>query len=80
MMKYLLVVLVVSIAFWIWRKDHRSVTRERSRDSNPKGSGSGGVQTMVQCPVCKLHLAQTDAVTGRAALYCSAAHRDQAEG
>jgi uncharacterized protein len=79
MMKYLLVALVVAVAFWIWRKDRRATPSARVNRQNPTNS-SNTPQIMVQCPVCGVHLAQSDAVTGRKALYCGAAHRTQAEG
>jgi uncharacterized protein len=79
MMKYLLVALIVALAFWIWRKDRRAVPSSRvDRQNSPTTSNTP--QIMVQCPVCGVHLAQSDAVAGRKALYCGAAHRTQAEG
>ncbi len=83
-MKYLIVIAVVLLAYFVWRKQRE---RSRSDRSSPPGtaadatsSGDAGLQAMVRCPVCALHLPEPDAVRGRSGAYCSEAHRQQAEG
>ena len=75
-MKYLLVLAVVSVAIWLWRKNRREEMQERA--TPPKKSAPpavGAPQAMVRCAHCGLHLPATDALPGPGGLYCSAAHR-----
>ena len=74
-MKYLLVIAVVVIAFYIWRKSHPRVERTR----RPPTAPSGTPQTMVRCAHCGLHLPAADAVSGERGVYCGAPHRLLAE-
>ena len=74
-MKYLLVIAVVAIAFYIWRKSHPPTIRTRRQP----GPSSGAPQTMVRCAQCGLHLPAADAVTGERGVYCGAPHRLLAE-
>ena len=82
-MKYLIVIAVLAIAWFVWRKQREGKADAGRRDAPPPGPASadgGSPQAMVRCPVCALHLPQADAVAGRAGQYCSEAHRQQAEG
>lgn len=75
-MKYLLVLTVVLVAFWIWRNNRRSDDAARP----PKRTPSSAVpQVMVSCQVCGTHLPQGDAVAGQRGAYCSQEHWAQAE-
>jgi uncharacterized protein len=74
-MKYLLVIALVFVVYFIWRSGRRNKIRPPKAGVAPPGAP----QDMVRCPVCSVHLPVNDAVTGRLALYCSAQHRDQAE-
>ncbi|MFM8610234.1 MAG: PP0621 family protein [Burkholderiaceae bacterium] len=83
-MKYLIVIAVVLLAYFVWRKQRE---RTHSHRAPPPGTpsdtappGATGTQAMVRCPVCALHLPEPDAVRGRSGTYCSEAHRQQAEG
>lgn len=75
MMKWLLVIAVLVIAWLLWRSG-----RTREQDDAPTAPRAGATpalpQDMVRCPVCALHLPRPDAVPGRSGrLYCSADHR-----
>ncbi|WP_431275207.1 PP0621 family protein [Variovorax ureilyticus] len=77
-MKYLLVLAVVFIAIWLWRKGRQEELR--SRPPPPPRPAVGAPTEMVRCAHCGLHLPATDAVRGDAGrIYCSAAHRKAAE-
>ena len=79
-MKYLLVLGVVMVAFWIWRNNRRSEAAERAaRPAAPPRSAAGPV-AMVACRACGTHLPHTEAVQGRDGAYCSAEHRQRLEG
>jgi uncharacterized protein len=78
-MKYLLVLAVVAVAFWIWRNNRRAEVADRTaRRPDPRHDGKP--VTMVACRVCGTHLPHTDAVQGRQGLYCGQEHRQQLEG
>ncbi|MBL0944104.1 MAG: hypothetical protein IBJ04_07250 [Hydrogenophaga sp.] len=78
-MKYLLVIAVVMVAFWIWRNNRRAEAAERAAQ-RPAPRPAGQPVTMVACRVCGTHLPQTEAVTGRQGSYCSTEHRQRLEG
>jgi uncharacterized protein len=74
-MKYLTIFAVLAVAFWIWRNNRRS--QVPAPKANPAQTG---VQPMLQCAVCGVHLPASDAITGKQGRYCSAEHRKQLEG
>mgnify|MGYP003581574363 CR=1 FL=1 len=77
-MKYVLVLAVVFVAIWLWRKNRREELRSRPppRQATP---AVGAPQSMVRCAHCGLPLPAADAISGPAgAVYCSAAHRQAA--
>lgn len=75
-MKYLLVVTVVLVAFWIWRQNRRS---DEPRADDKPARRPTVPQIMVSCKVCGTHLPQSDAVAGQQGAYCSQEHWSQAE-
>lgn len=77
-MKYLLVLAVLMVAFYVWRNNRREAQKERP-PTPPKRSVAGPVH-MVACRVCGTHLPQDDAVQGREGSYCSTDHRQRIEG
>ncbi len=81
-MKYLVVLLVVAVGIWLWRKGRREEMRERAAPpKRPSAPAVGPPQAMARCAHCGLHLPATDALPGPGGLvYCSAAHRRAAEG
>mgnify|MGYP003580778179 CR=1 FL=1 len=74
MMKFLLVVAVLLIAYLVWRSGRAS---ERDDKPAPRAGANPALpQDMVRCPVCSLHLPRPDAVAGSSGrLYCCAEHR-----
>jgi len=83
-MKYLIVIAVLALAWFVWRKQRERQSNAARRAAPPpysaSSSGESGPQEMVRCPVCALHLPHTDAVAGRTGQFCSEAHRQQAVG
>jgi uncharacterized protein len=77
-MKYLIVLVVVLVAVWLWRNNRRSELREKSVKAQPV-SGPKRATEIVACTVCAVHLPRPDAVPGKQGLYCSEAHRRQGE-
>jgi uncharacterized protein len=78
-MKYLLVLAVVGVAFWIWRNNRRAEAADRAAQRPPAPPPAKPV-TMVACRVCGTHLPQNEAVPGNQGVYCSAEHRQRLEG
>jgi uncharacterized protein len=81
MSKYLLVLAIVAVAFWVWR-NNRQNTKAESKKTPAPSSKSTAVQPqpMLQCAACGVHLPAADALVGRKGSYCSAAHQKQLEG
>ncbi|MFN7123489.1 MAG: PP0621 family protein [Hydrogenophaga sp.] len=77
-MKYLLVLAVVMVAFYVWR-NNRVTDRSQSRPPPPPGTPRLPV-VMVACQHCGTHLPQGDTVQGALGPYCSADHRRLKEG
>ena len=86
-MKYLLVTVFVLVVFWLWRHNRQAERNEaaRARPRSPVGQGNG-VTEIVACDVCQVHLPRSEALIGKKGkkgkqgIYCSDAHRRQAEG
>jgi uncharacterized protein len=79
-MKYLIVALMLGLAFWIWRKKRSDRTGSVDQ-AQPKASQtkSSQPQLMITCSACGVHLPQADAVAGQRGMYCSAGHRQEKE-
>lgn len=72
-MKYLLLLLVLAIAYGIWRGQRRApppAARPSPRPQLP--------QNMVACAHCGLHLPRTEALAQDGHYYCCAEHRPSA--
>ena len=75
-MKYLLVLALVLVIFWVWRSSRtRSST---GHDQTRKPDGQAVKTEIVECDVCHLHLPRSDALIGTDGTFCSHAHRVQA--
>lgn len=72
-MKFLLVLAVLAVAYWVWRSGR---VRGAARDAPPPPAQPALPEDMVSCPVCSLHLPRPDALPGSSGrLYCSPEHR-----
>jgi uncharacterized protein len=78
-MKYLLVLAVVMVAFYVWRNNRITDRSQSSRPTPPRDAPRLPV-VMVACKQCGTHLPQGDAVQGAQGAYCSAEHRLLNEG
>jgi len=86
-MKFLLVLAVLAVAFYVWRSGRDAADRHAGKDEGggkaPPRTAPGkplGPQEMVRCAACDLHLPRADAHAGRLGLlYCSEEHRLGAE-
>ncbi len=87
-MKYLLVLAVVGIAFYLWRQnrraeadaDHAQRAQQQARAREQAQAAQRGPTTMVRCRHCGVHLPESDAVRGALGPYCGTEHRRLAEG
>ncbi len=79
-MKYLLVITLVLLVFWLWRSSRRAdrnAAQPRHPDSKAPPAGKE-ITEMVACGVCHVHLPKSEALIGRDGFYCSEAHRREA--
>lgn len=80
-MKYLLVLAVVWVAYWVWRKNRLDDKTQGNRSPPPRPPAAPQLPTvMVACLHCGTHLPESEAVQGHHGAYCSNEHRQQAEG
>ena len=79
-MKYLLVLAVVMVAFYIWRNNRLGDRADAPRQAPPPPGRANVPAIMVACRQCGTHLPETEAVQGSQGAYCSADHRRQYEG
>ena len=84
-MKYLLVLAVLWVAIWLWRKNRREEMQDAMRERAARQAQqrtpapAGAPQAMVRCAHCGLHLPATEAIAAPGgAVYCSTAHREAA--
>ena len=83
-MKYLLVLAVVLVGIWFWRNNRRSELHDKQARRSATDRASSPAKAIeptevVACAVCAVHLPRTDALPGGRGVYCSEAHRRQAE-
>jgi uncharacterized protein len=80
-MKYLLVFALVLVGLWVWRNNRRADSGQTNKNSARRPMAPHSLPTeIVACDVCHVHLPRAEALTGPGGVYCSAAHRQQAEG
>ena len=80
-MKYLVVFALLLVVFWLWRSKRRTDSHQvDKRPDKPPSSPPALPTEIVACDVCHVHLPRSEALTGPGGVYCSAAHRSQAEG
>jgi uncharacterized protein len=79
-MKYLLVLAVVMVAFYIWRNNRLGDRSEAARRAPPPRGRADVPVIMVACRQCGTHLPETEAVQGQQGPYCSAEHLRLREG
>lgn len=77
-MKYLLVLAVVLIAFYLWRNNRLTDRRDADAPRAPARKPDTPA-IMVACLQCGTHLPDTEAVRGRVGAYCSVEHQRQHE-
>lgn len=71
-MKYLILLAVIGVIWWVWKKSHEQLPPdpEVRRDPDP--------EKMVVCAHCGVHLPESDALPDAPDFFCNAAHRDAA--
>jgi uncharacterized protein len=76
MLKWLLVVLIVVVAFYMWRSA-RERDADRTVNRQAPAPRPGTPQEMVSCAHCGVHLPRHDALALGHDLFCSAEHRSR---
>lgn len=72
-MKYLFWLLIALLAWWAYTRMRKA---EQVKNASP---ASQAPQDMVPCAHCGIHLPRGEAVAGEKGLYCSTAHRSDAQ-
>lgn len=79
-MKYLLVLVLVFVVFWLWSHNRRIEKKQADQARRPQQpSQNNELMEIVACDVCQLHLPRSEALIGSKGIYCSDAHRRQAD-
>jgi uncharacterized protein len=78
-MKYLLIITLVLVVFWLWRHNRRA-DRDAAPPARPNVPTGKGLTEIVACDFCHVHLPKSEALIGRDGFYCSEAHRREAGG
>lgn len=82
-MKFLLVLVVLLAAVWLWRRnraqDARDEAQERAQQPTQPPPAALAPAEMVSCLHCGLHLPASDAVIGARGHYCCTDHLRQHE-
>lgn len=79
-MKYLLVLLLVFVVFWLWSNNRRIEKKQADDARRPRQPGPDNALTeIVACDICQVHLPRFEALIGNKGVYCSDAHRRQAD-
>lgn len=82
-MKYLLILGLTLVVFWLWQGKRRATLANKARAQRDKPAAARGqaqATEIIACDVCSVHLPRAEALTGGRGVYCSDAHRRQAEG
>jgi uncharacterized protein len=84
-MKYLLILGLTVAVIWLWQSKRRSSLADKAKTQPPqpqttRRSRQLPATEIVACDVCGVHLPQAEALIGGGGVYCSDAHRRQAEG
>lgn len=76
-MKYLLVLLVLVVAFWVWRNNRQNERRDNTAQQ-PQPPARIPV-AMIACAQCGTHVPQAEVIEGPQGRYCCPEHRRQHE-
>ncbi len=79
-MKYLLVLAVVLVAFYIWRNNRAAEAREQAAPPPRAPAPPAAPDAIVTCRHCGVHLPSREAVKGTLGYYCGPEHQRFAEG
>jgi len=77
-MKYLIWLLVILLALWVWRRARASGPSSPPGQAAARPPAEPVPETMCRCAHCGVHLPLEEAVRGQRGLYCSTAHRSAA--
>ena len=77
-MKYLLLIGIVLGVLWLLRQQRGQAGQGRRRP--PRPAEPPPPTEIVACTRCSVHLPRAEAVAGERGHYCSASHRQEAEG
>ena len=78
-MRYLIVILLILVVFWLWRSGRpNQKTAAQPRHTSSSSGKDKEITEMVACGICQVHLPKSEALIGGDGFYCSEAHRHEA--
>jgi uncharacterized protein len=69
-LKFLLLVLGLVVAYWIFKAYKRKL-----KGGPPRSAGTGGGEDMVRCAQCGVHMPRSESLMSGEAFYCTPEHR-----
>lgn len=72
MIKYLVLIAVIAIIFWLVTAKSRNEARRAQQQSEPPAGRPP--EDMVRCAQCGVFLPRTESITSRGLLFCSREH------
>lgn len=72
-MKLILMLVVIAAAVWLWRNGRRQDAGQGRSPSSPPAAL--GQEDMPACLHCGVHFPRSEAVAGRAGVFCGEPHR-----
>lgn len=73
--KFLLLVAVAAIVWFLLRNYRRAIARQQAEDESPPPAAQGSGEDMVRCAHCGVHLPRSESYLSDGKLYCSDEHR-----
>jgi uncharacterized protein len=76
-MKFFVVLLVIMLGVWLWKRDRASGQDESVKPQKPKAAPPPNIASarpIVPCLHCGTHVDMAETVQGRLGRYCSKAH------
>ena len=78
-MKYLVIFVVAIVVVGMWRNARKKGERGAGAGEVNKPRAPAQATEIVACALCRVHLPRSEALAGPGGVYCSAAHRQQAD-
>lgn len=78
MAKLILIFVIGLVIYWLIRSYGRRLSRDQEQDQHGKsraGTETPGLENMVRCSRCGIHLPRSEGILAGGKIYCSEEHR-----